>query len=287
MLRFIVLTIMTLALFSTGRSFTEEPPPVRIITFELKDGKKFEALRFSSMGAGDLKTYLIYTLDGRKLALLEKEIVSRKEQLLPLASFPPQAQNEILQQRAAIAAAQTSANAKSEEQKVVAAAKQRENEAKAALDRARTEMIAASSRLADAEQTIKETPVALAKAEARYDAAKTELGSGTSSYYYDANRVPGGRSEHLSDVMMRAAEDKARLETAKKEAEELLKGGQDGLAPLSARVDSAMVDFAAAQAETQHMLLAIRDSDAHKAPHSGPSGTGSLNEELSIGRRGN
>jgi len=151
------------------------------------------------------------------------------------------------------------------DQQNISAARRKEADAKTALSKARNDLLAATNHLNEAESTVRNAPIEQAKADARYDAAKTELSGTTGTVLYEnPTHISYSRSDYLRTLMTQAAEDKARIEAAKKEAEEYLKTAREKLKPLAEHVDNAMADLAAAQAETQQAVLVARAAAAER-----------------------
>lgn len=225
--------------------------PVNVYKFELKGGQKIEAYRLASLGAGDLKSYVLTTLDGEKLIVLENEIVSRKEEVIELDKLPERARKEVLKSRAAAAAARAEMEAQQKEQQAIFAAKRKETDARNELKKIAEDAALAKAVLANAEKIIKETPVEIAKLDAQYDAAKTELGGLSSSYVGGYGGVDHARADYLRGLMTRAAEDKVRLDQGKKEAQDVIARVQENLKVLEARMVIAKKDLETAQTEAK------------------------------------
>ena len=60
----------------------EKDDAVNVTSFNLKDGTKIQGTSWSSLGDKDLKSYLINTLEGRRMIVLEKELQGRTEELI-------------------------------------------------------------------------------------------------------------------------------------------------------------------------------------------------------------
>ena len=263
-------SILLMGLLLAGACFGEDAP-VRVTTFELRDGKIFQALSYSSSGANDLKSYVILTPKGERLTLLDKEIVSRKAQSLPLDKFPEAARKEILKNRAAANSVRAESEVAVQADRAASGERQKEFDVLAALNKARTEYSLANSTVQNAENTQRNAPIDIARADARYDAAKTEINSGSTAGNFGVYRVGSNsfsRADYLRNLMMQAAEEKARIESEKKDADEQIKRIEPTLKALGGRVEVLMQEYAAAQAETRNSYL--------------KAGGGARNEEFSI-----
>jgi hypothetical protein len=268
MRRIAILSLASLCVFAP---LCADDDPATITTFQLRDGRTLEALRFSKIATGGVETYFISTLDGQRHVLKAEEIVSSKEALVALAALPEAARNEIRKQRAVTAAARTRAEADAAAQKTVAEAKRAENQARAVVTKLTAELNGARETLARAETVIRNAPIEVARADARYEAARTELGS-LSSGYVGPNTIYVGnpnRADYLRALMVRAAEEKALALDNKKEAEAILARTSTAARQLEDALTTALKDLAAAQAESRKAIM-----QAHAVPE--------RNEDLTI-----
>lgn len=244
----------------------KEEEPVTVTIFTLKDGKKMEGVSYSSIGAGDLKSYLINTLEGQRLIFLEKEVASKKEELVAVDKLPEKARKEVLKNRAIAAAAKAEAELFEKDQAEVTAAKRREIQIRTALSKLLDEMALARTVTANAEQIVKSAPVETARLDAQYDAAKTELGalSGTS---YDRGfirtSVEPRRADYLRDLMISSAEEKAKVEQGKKDAQDVIARVADAMKKLDERAAPLRKEYEAAQAEVKQAMQKAKDA-AHE-----------------------
>jgi hypothetical protein len=242
--------VLAVCAATNGRCADE---PVTITTFELVGGAKLEGFQFSTYGNGDQKNYVVSLLDGRKQILLEKEIAARREEIVALEKLSASVREEVLRSRAAAAAARAEAEAAAADQQRVDAARRRENEARERLAKVSAEIEPARTVLSAAETILSGTPVEIAKAEARYDAAKTELAAtGNCSFCAYGNCAIRHRSaETLTEMMTLAAEDKVKAAQAGKAAEGVISRSQDTLRQLDERLVAARKEYDAARAETR------------------------------------
>ena len=235
--------------------------PAKVTVFELTGGGKIEALRYSAIGSASLKVYVVTALDGRKLTLLEKDLATRSEEMRPLEQFPEAARQEILKARAAAAVARAAAEARSAAQQAVAAAKRAENLALAAFNQVQSAINAAAGLLAKGQALARNTAADLAKADARYDAAKTELSSlhdpygSPMPYHYYGWR---SRADYLRALMERTAQDKTALEIEKRETEAVMARTREALKQLDERLAAAQRALDAAKAETRKAILRLK-----------------------------
>ena len=249
-------SLFAMMLFAGVYSYAEEDS-VKITTFELKDGRQIPALQFSSLGTGVLKTYSVVNLEGEKITFLEKEIVSRTDKSVALDDLPEPAKNEVLKNRIIAAGLRAEAEAFSANQQFIADAKKKEAGARANLKKVQDELSLAQNILAKATSFTKNAPIEIARAEAQYDAAKTELAAFSSmrnsgGIYYNGEWLGDRRrTENLRNEMTRAAEDKARLEVDKKESESIIVSIQEKMKLLTGRLETAQKEVEADQTEVR------------------------------------
>ena len=231
----------------------EEPIPVTM--FELKDGKKFNAVAYASLGKDDLKSYVITETNGARAIILEKEIVNRKKANLAFVDLDEPSRREVMRQRSISAAKKADGEALAAEHRVVSDAKLKEAAYKADFEKLSGELALARDILTNAEQVIKNTPVDIARADARYDSAKTELAAtGAGGYPPPYTRPTDPRhNDYLRQVMIQAAEDKAKADQAKKEAEEIVTRTQDKLKKMEAKIDDARKAYELAQKQAREL----------------------------------
>jgi hypothetical protein len=243
---------------------------IAITTFETKDGKKFEAVRYAAFNSGDLKTYVITTLDGKKVLLLETDVLTTSQENVALEKLPENVRANVKKMRAAETAARAEADAYAAQQKVVAAAKRKENDAQAAVNKLGAELAYAQNVIENAQTIIRNAPIEIARAEARYDAAKAELAAGGVGYG-GGGRVPvsQNRSDFLRTDMTRAAESKVLIETDLKDAEAALERTRQNIKALDARMAGALVDLNLAKAETKKAIEKAQGVDKEKAAADG------------------
>src|SRR3954471_3345291 len=79
--------------------------PVKVTTFDMNDGRKYEALNWSSFGSSDYKTYILSTIEGRKTMLLAKDVARYDEHQVALETLPADVRANIAKFRAAQEAA--------------------------------------------------------------------------------------------------------------------------------------------------------------------------------------
>jgi len=251
---------MLAGLTLAGASFAAEiEGPLDVTTFELKDGSKFQAVSFAAVGRDDLKSYIIATPEGVKAIILEKEIVNRKKESIAFVELSDAARKAVLHERALAAERKAEFDAAEIDRKIIEAARRRENETRVALSHATEDVTIANDTISNAEDLIHNTPIEVAKADARYDAAKTELASGASSGGFPvgvryASSVDTHRSDYLRKLMTDAAEEKARLELAKKDAQDIINRTVDKLKALEGHIAEARKKLDAAQAETKQAI---------------------------------
>ncbi len=288
--RFIAAVFIAGTLAASGVSGEEEP--VSVTTFETRDGRKIEAYRFSSLGAAEARSYLINTLDGQKLIYLEKEIVARQENTVPLEKLPEQARVEVRRARAAAAAARAEAEARGKDEEKIAAVRRKELEARVVLKKISEELALARTVLSHAENLIRNTPIEIARLDAQYDAAKTELGSlggGGGVGYGPGGFIRAGveprRGDYLRSVMTQVAEDKARLELGKKDAQDVVARVQETLKQLDARAAEMEKALAAAREELKEAQAkardAVREREKAAAPEAKPA-AGGVEREVTL-----
>lgn len=231
-------------------------PPLEVTTFELKDGSKFHAVSFASVGKDDLRSFIIATPEGVKAIILEKEIVTRKKESVAFVDLSDAARKAVLHERSLAADRKAEFEAGEIDRKVVEAARRKENEARVAVARATEDVTLAHDTIGNAEDLVRNTPIEIAKADARYDAAKTELASGAGGGYPAVGSVryasvDSRRSDYLRKLMTDAAEEKARLELGKKDAQDIINRTNEKLKVLEGRVAEAGKKLDAAQAEVK------------------------------------
>ncbi|MCY3022679.1 MAG: hypothetical protein NTW87_27180 [Planctomycetota bacterium] len=261
---FALRTLLPLAVVLMGALAAAGEEPVTVTTFALKDGRKVEALRYVTFSAGDFKTFVVTALDGKKLTLLGKDVASQQEELVPFDKLPEAARQDVAKVRAAAAAARAAAEARAADEKAVAAAKRRENEVQAGLNKTADELKSAQELQTKAELAVRNAVTDIAKADARYDGAKTELGSlsgvydGYSPYSWGNPR----RGDYLRALMTHAAEEKTMLQYEKQDAEAVVARVKETLPKLEARVAAAQNELAAAKAETKQVILKMKERAA-------------------------
>ena len=230
--------------------------PLQVTTFELKDGKKFEAVAYAALGKDDLKSYVITEPSGTRSIILEKEIISRKKETVAFVDLDEPARREVLRQRRIATAKKVDAEVAAKERQSLSDMKLKESAYRAAFNKYNDELNLATDTLAKAQEIVKNTPIDIARADARYDAAKTELAAtGGGGYPPPYARFTGDPShnEYLRHTMVDAAEDKARADTAKKEAEEIIARTQEKLKKLQERATQAQKEYDAALLETKQL----------------------------------
>ena len=252
-------------------AFGAEPlvdEPLQVTTFELKDGKKFEAVAYAALGKDDLKSYVITEPSGTRSIILEKEIVSRKKETVAFVDLDEPSRREVLRQRRISTAKKADAEAAAADRKLVADAKLKESAYRAAFIKFNDELSLANDTLAKAQEIVKNTPVDIARADARYDAAKTELAAtGGGGYPPPYARYTGdaSRNDYLRKSMIEAAEDKARADTTRKEAEEIIARTQEKLKKLQERATQAQKEYDAAQLETRQVQEKIDKAERDRS----------------------
>jgi hypothetical protein len=263
--RVFLVASMLIALNSSAADDT-----VAMTVFQTKDGKTFDALRYAAFHSGDLKTYVITTLDGKKLLLLETDVLTTKQEQVALEKLPEDVRANVKKMRAAETAARAEADAYAAQQKVVAAAKRKENDAQAAVNKIGAELAYAQNVVENAQFIIRNAPVEIARAEARYDAAKAELSSGGLGYggIYRVN-YSQNRSDLLRAEMTRSAESKVQIENDRKDAEAALGRTQQNIKALDARMAGALVDLNLAKTETKKAIERAQGVDKEKAAADG------------------
>jgi len=235
---------------------------VNVTTFSLKDGTKIQGASWSSLGDKDLKSYLINTLEGRRMIVLEKELQGKADELVALDKLPEKSRAEVLKTRAAAAAARAEAEASEKDEQMVTVQRRRENEKRKGMNLALDEIALARTVISNADQIVRNAPIEIARLDAHYDAAKTELGG---SKDYVSGYLGGGyrdtrRSDYLRDQMVTAAEEKARLERGRKEAQDVLARTSETLKQLDTRATELRKELDAAEAETKLALKQAREA---------------------------
>jgi len=256
--------------------------PVRVTTFETSEGKKYEALNWSSFNSSDLKTYLLSTMDGRKTMLLESDVVRRTERLAVLDSLPKEIQATVRGARVTAEIARVNAETEAKERRLVTDARRGEREAEFALKRGLADLQTAKNLLANADLVIRNSAVEIAAADARYDAAKTELNSLSSGPVF---RVPysysvvdtAGRGDSLRNQMIRAAEDKAHVIQDRKDAEDVVARTNASLKPLAERVAQLEKDRDAAKVQADRIIKEVKQAETERAAK--------LDTEMQIGKK--
>jgi hypothetical protein len=248
------------ASFSAGVHAADDN--VTITTFELTDGTKLETFRFSAAGNGDLKNYIITAMDGRKQILLEREIVRRTDASVALDKLPAAGREEVLRSRAALAAARAESEAVAADQQIIDAARAKEIDVRNTLKKIGDETALARTVLTGAETLVRNAPSDIAKADARYDAAKTELASaGNCSHCaFGACTLNHRSADVLTEIMTAAAEDKVKIEQARKEAEGVVTRTLDNIKQLNARYDALRKAYDSAHKDTQAAIQKARDA---------------------------
>jgi len=265
-------------------SAAEIDGPLEVTTFELKDGSKFHAVSYAAVGRDDLKSFIISTPENVKAIILEKEIVNRKKESIAFVDLSDTARKVVLHERAVAADRKAEFEASEIDRKVVEAARRKENDIRMSIAHSNEDINVAHDTLANAEDLIRNTPIEVAKADARYDAAKTELAGGGGGGYpvvggvRYANSVDSRRSDYLRKLMTDAAEEKARLELGKKDAQDIvtrttenLKVLQNHVADLAKRLDAAQAETKAAVEHAEKAAKerqALREEKNRAAPKS-------------------
>lgn len=267
MTRIVPLLLSTLLISAISFAADE---PVRVTTFETSEGKKYEALNWSSFNSSDLKTYVLSTIDGRKTMLLESDVVRKTERFAALDSLPKDVQANIRAARAVAEAARVRAESEAREQKLISDARRGEREAEAALKRGLADLQSAKNLLQNADQLLRNSAVELAAADARYDSAKTELASLSNAAIF---RVPyaytvsdnSGRAEYLRREMIRAAEDRAHIQQERKDAEDVIARTKDTLKPLADRIPQLEKNRDAAKAQADRIIQEVKTAEKERA----------------------
>ena len=269
------LILLSLAVLA-GSSFAAEE--VKITTFELRDGKKYEALNWSSFGSTEYKTYTLTTVDGRKTMLLAKDVVRNSDRIAAVNSLPAEVKPVVQNYLAAIDAARANAEAAAREERIVNEARRGQRDAEQALKKAVADLSTAKNLLTSSEQAIQNSIIELATASARYDAAKTELGAGTGvSFVRTVAYDSFARSDNLRNTMVKAAEDKARVELERKDAEAILARTKDTIKPLTERVAELEKSRDAARVQADRIIQEARDEEKER--------TAKADAELQIGKK--
>ncbi|HYF51372.1 MAG TPA: hypothetical protein VEJ63_18300 [Planctomycetota bacterium] len=245
----------------------EKDDAVNVTTFTLKDGTKIQGTSWSSLGDKDLKSYLINTLEGRRMIVLEKELQGKADEVVALEKLPEKARAEVLKTRAAAAAARAEMEAAEKDEAAVAAQRRLEISKRKALNLALDEIALARTVLSNADQIVRNAPIEIARLDAQYDAAKTELGG---SRDYVSGYLGGGyrdsrRSDYLRDQMVSAAEEKARVERNKKDAQDVITRTSETLKQLETKAVELRKELDAAEAETKLALKKAREAAQERA----------------------
>jgi hypothetical protein len=262
-------SLLLSTLFISAISFAADEP-VRVTTFETSEGKKYEALNWSSFNSGDLKTYVLSTIDGRKTMLLESDVVRKTERFAALDSLPNDVQVNIRAARFVAENARVRAETEAREQKLISDARRGEREAESALRRGLADLQTAKNLITTADTAIRNAAVDLAAADARYDSAKTELSSLSSAAIF---RVPysytvsdnSGRAEYLRREMVRAAEDRAHIIQDRKDAEDVIVRTKDNLKPLADRIPQLEKNRDAAKAQADRIIQEVKAAEKERA----------------------
>lgn len=279
MTRTVSLLLSTLVISAISFAADE---PVRVTTFETSEGKKYDALNWSSFNSSDLKTYMLSTIDGRKTMLLESDVVRRTERLAVLESLPKDIQVTVRAARVTAEIARVNAETEAKERRLITDARRGEREAETALKRGLADLQIAKNLLANADLVIRNSAVEIAAADARYDAAKTELSSLSNGPVF---RVPysysvvdtSGRGDSLRIQMVRAAEDKAHVIQDRKDAEDVIARTNASLKPLGERVAQLEKDRDAAKVQADRIIKEVKQAEAERAAK--------LDAEMQIGKK--
>ena len=248
------------SLAALGAFAVEEP--VTVTTFQLKDGGKIEALRYSVLTVNNSKGYQIITMEGKKQNLIGNDVISREEESVPFEKLPEKTQKEVLSMRAAASAARNEAAADKKGQQDAAAARRRARDAHNTLKTDEEALALAKMVLANAEKIVKDIPVEIARYDAEYDAAKAELSESYSTHIIGAYGVlDHQRADYLRNVMVRAAENKVRAEQSRKDTQDLITRRTETIKQLEASIDTAKKDFEAAEADAK-AIAQIAKEDA-------------------------
>jgi hypothetical protein len=241
--------------------------PIQVTTFELKDGKKFNAVAYAALGKDDLKSYVITETNGERAIILEKEIVSRKKEQLAFVNLDDASRREVMRQRSASAAKKADADAAAKERSTAYDSRLKESAFKAAFNKVNDELTLAREILTNADLVIKSTPVDIARADARYDSAKTELAAtGGGGYPPPYARITDQHhNDYLRQVMIQAAEDKAKADAARKDAEDVQARTREKIKGLEAKVEDARKAYDAAQAEAKGVIEKLDKAAADRA----------------------
>jgi hypothetical protein len=265
---------LTSAGFAASADLVDEP--IQVTTFELKDGKKFEAVAYAALGKDDLKSYVITDPAGTRSIILEREIVSRKKENVAFVDLDEASRREVLRQRKIALAKKADQEAAANERKLIADAKLKESAYRAALNKAADELALASDTLTKARDIVRNSPVDVARADARYDAAKTELAATAAGGYappYARYTGDASRNDYLRHAMVDAAEDKAKAESAKREAEEVIARTQDKMKKLEEHAAAAQKEYDAATLETKQVLEKVDKAERDRmATHAAVTG---------------
>jgi len=195
-----------------------------------------------------------------------KDIVSRVDKRIAFEILPEETRKEISHRRIIAARIQKNKEASAADQRGIAEAKRTENESRTALKKAESDLALARKIAADADQFIRNFSVEDARLDARYDAARVELGSGVSSSYLGASAigVSAQRSDYLRAIMSRAAEEKARLDLDKKDAEALFARSTESFHRLTLNTGALQKTYDTARAATLKAIDAARLAEAQR-----------------------
>ena len=261
----LVLAGTTLSGAVFGADLVDEP--IQVTTFELKDGKKYEAVAYAALGKDDLKSYVITDPAGMRSIILEREIVSRKKDTVAFVDLDEASRREVLRQRKISNAKKAEAEAAAAERKLIADAKLKESAYHAAMNKAADELALATDTLKKAHDIVKSAPIDIARDDARYDAAKTELAATAVGGYpppYARYTGDASRGDYLRRAMIDAAEDKAKAESAKHEAEEIIARTQEKMKKLEEHAAAAEKEYDAALIETKLVVDKVEKAERER-----------------------
>jgi hypothetical protein len=226
----------------------EEGAQAAVTVFQLRDGSKIEALRYSIMTGGNARAYLIINLEGKQQVVVDKDIVSKSEESVPLNKLSEKGRQEVSSMRS-LSAPRVEPEAPRSTSQETTANRRRLNDLRAALKKAEDSLAKAQTERAKAEIFIREAPVSIAKADAEYDSAKAELsGTTTAPQLLNPNGVVDHqRSDYLRSLMVRAAEMKVDLQQKLRDAQDMVAHGADNIRRLRERVAETKDELEAAE----------------------------------------
>ncbi|HEY3323294.1 MAG TPA: hypothetical protein VGP72_22760 [Planctomycetota bacterium] len=266
-----VLAISFTVLFSVPAFVRAAEEPAKVTTFELSDGTNVKGLHYAVLGSAEYRTYIVDSIYGKTLTLVGRDVCSVHAEMVPLNELPKAAQQDVLNARAIAKLARAKLEAAAREERALAEPNAKVKALQAELQNAERDVVLARQVLSGAEQILKNAKIEIVRADAKYDAAKTELASGGASsiqrvgYGYGYGYGGYVRADKLRDQMMDAAEQKVKVEEDKTQAQAVVARTNESLPRLQERVEALRKDLDAARGALDKAREEIHKAEQQRA----------------------